>query len=346
MNETEGVTALIEIRNLVKEYKSKKGKTLGVNNVSLKINEGDIFGIVGYSGAGKSSLLRCLNLLEVPTSGDVLIDGVNLTKLDRRELREARLKIGMIFQHFHLISAKTVYDNVAFALKAAGVPQKEFNERITKLLELVGLQNRATHYPAQLSGGQKQRVGIARALANNPKVLLCDEATSALDPSTTKSILSLLKSINEQLGITIVVITHEMEVVKEICDRMAVMQDGEVVEEGDVYDIFAHPQEKLTRDFIDTVLQFQLPERLLQGREGTLVKIHFRGDSAEKALISTVLKKFDVSGNILHGKIEYINGQPLGIFIMEVTGQEEEINKALHYIEEHTESLEVIRDVA
>lgn len=337
---------MIEVRNLVKEYKTKKGKTIGVNNVSLKVKEGEIFGIVGYSGAGKSSLLRCLNLLEKPTSGEVLVDGVNLTTLNSSELRKARLKIGMIFQHFYLISSKTVYENVAFALKAAGVPKKEFNDRVTELLELVGLGDRASHYPAQLSGGQKQRVGIARALANNPKVLLCDEATSALDPSTTKSILSLLKSINKKLGITIVVITHEMEVVKEICDRMAVMQDGRIIEEGQVYDIFSNPKQPLTKDFIETVLQFHLPERLSQNRKGTLIKIQFKGVSAEEALISDVFKKFNVRGNILHGKIEYIKDNPLGIFIMEVTGDKQEVNQAIDYITKHTESLEVIADAA
>ncbi|PWA10063.1 methionine ABC transporter ATP-binding protein [Pueribacillus theae] len=337
---------MIEVRNLVKEYKTKKGKTIGVNNVSLKVKEGEIFGIVGYSGAGKSSLLRCLNLLEKPTSGEVLVDGVNLTTLNSSELRKARLKIGMIFQHFYLISSKTVYENVAFALKAAGVPKKKFNERVTELLELVGLGDRASHYPAQLSGGQKQRVGIARALANNPKVLLCDEATSALDPSTTKSILCLLKSINKKLGITIVVITHEMEVVKEICDRMAVMQDGRVIEEGLVYDLFSNPKQPLTKDFIETVLQLQLPERLSQNRKGTLIKIQFKGVSAEEALISDVFKKFNVKGNILHGKIEYIKDNPLGIFIMEVTGDKQEVNQAIDYITKHTESLEVIADAA
>lgn len=337
---------MIEIRSLVKEYKSKKGTTIGVDNVSLRIDEGEVFGIVGYSGAGKSSLLRCLNLLEKPTAGEVLVDGVDLTSLSREELRKARLKIGMIFQHFHLISSKTVFDNVAFALKAAGVPKSQFAERVKELLELVGLSERANHYPSQLSGGQKQRVGIARALANNPKVLLCDEATSALDPSTTKSILSLLKSINQKLNITIVIITHEMEVVKEICDRVAVMDAGRVVEEGPVYEIFSNPQQELTKSFIETVMQFQLPERLLQERKGVLIKILFKGASAEEALVSDVLKKFNIQGNILHGSIEYIKDNPLGVFIMEINGDENETKQAIEYIKKHTESVEVIRGVA
>lgn len=220
---------MIEVRNVTKIYAAKGKDIVGVKDVSLTIEKGEIFGIVGYSGAGKSSLLRCLNLLEKPTSGEILIDGVSITKLSKKELREERLKIGMIFQHFYLISAKTVYENIAFALKAAGKKKDEINQKTLELLQMVGLENQKDQYPAQLSGGQKQRVGIARALANDPKVLLCDEATSALDPNTTKAILSLLQSINKKLGITIVLITHEMEVVKEICHRMAVMQDGEII---------------------------------------------------------------------------------------------------------------------
>ena len=259
---------MIEVKKLVKVYETKKGTVTGVDQVSMKVNKGEIYGIVGYSGAGKSSLLRCLNLLEKPSSGEIIIDGVELTSLNKSDLRKARLKIGMIFQHFHLVSAKTVSENIAFALKAAGTPKGKINERVLELLEMVGLSDKKDVYPAQLSGGQKQRVGIARALANNPSVLLCDEATSALDPSTTRSILALLKKINVELGITIVLITHEMEVVKTICDRMAVMQDGKIIEEGHVYDVFANPKQLLTKDFVNSILQFDLPERLLEERQG------------------------------------------------------------------------------
>jgi D-methionine transport system ATP-binding protein len=341
-----GGDRMLEIKNLIKEYKTKKGAITGVDDVSLKVATGEIFGIVGYSGAGKSSLLRCINLLEKPTAGEIFIEGVNLLSLGKKELRQERLKIGMIFQHFYLVSAKTVFDNVAFALKAAGVPKSEQKERVLELLELVGLTDKADQYPAQLSGGQKQRVGIARALANNPKVLLCDEATSALDPSTTKSILELLKSINHKLGLTIVLITHEMEVVKEICDRMAVMQDGKIIEEGPVYEIFSKPTQPLTRSFIETILQFELPAHLIKGTKGSLIKIQFKGTIAEESVVSDVFQNYKVRGNILHGKIEYIKGVPLGIFIMELYGDNSEIQRAIEYIQARTESLEVLKHAA
>ncbi|MGA5688812.1 methionine ABC transporter ATP-binding protein [Cytobacillus pseudoceanisediminis] len=337
---------MIEIKELVKVYETKKGKVTGVDRVSLKIDKGEIFGIVGYSGAGKSSLLRCLNLLEKPTSGEITMDGLSLTSLGKKELRHARLKIGMIFQHFHLVSSKTVYENIAFALKAAHKTKAETEARVKELLDMVGLTDKRDVYPSQLSGGQKQRVGIARALANNPSVLLCDEATSALDPSTTKSILSLLKKINKELGLTIVLITHEMEVVKDICDRMAVMQDGKVIEEGKVYDLFAEPKESLTKDFINSVLQFDLPDKLLKERGGKIIKVYFKGSIAEESVISDVFQQFKVKGNILHGKIEYIQETPLGIFVMELTGTALEIDRAIQYITERTRNLEVIRDAA
>ncbi|MEH7886250.1 methionine ABC transporter ATP-binding protein [Bacillus sp. JJ1609] len=337
---------MIEVSKLVKVYETKSGTVTGVDHVSLRVNKGEIYGIVGYSGAGKSSLLRCLNLLEKPTSGEVIIDGVELTSLNKSDLRKARLKIGMIFQHFHLVSAKTVSENIAFALKAAGTPKTKINERVIELLDMVGLSDKKDVYPAQLSGGQKQRVGIARALANNPSVLLCDEATSALDPSTTRSILALLKKINTELGITIVLITHEMEVVKSICDRMAVMQDGKIIEEGNVYDVFANPQQPLTKDFVNSILQFDLPERLLEERQGKIIKIYFQGAIAEQSVISDVFQKFKVRGNILHGKIEYIQEIPLGIFIMEVAGDKNELDRAIDYIASRTKNLEVIHDAA
>lgn len=337
---------MIEINHLVKEYKTKKQTVIGVNDVSVKIEKGEIFGIVGYSGAGKSSLIRCLNLLERPTSGEVIIDGLDFTKLSPRELRSARQKTSMIFQHFHLIKAKTVYGNLAFALKAAKVPKAEIRPRVEELLAMVGLSDKADAYPAQLSGGQKQRVGIARALANNPSVLLCDEATSALDPNTTRSILKLLKKLNEELGLTIVLITHEMEVVKEICDRMAVMQDGRIIEEGPVYDLFSNPKEPLTRQFIETILQFDLPDHLAKARKGTLIKIQFKGSIAEESVVSDVFQRYHVKGNILHGKIEYIQEVPLGIFIMELIGERADIDAAIEFITQRTQSLEVLEDAA
>ena len=259
---------MIEIVNVTKQYKDVKA----VEDVTLTIQQGEIFGIIGYSGAGKSTLLRCLNMLEAPTAGQIFIDGKETTSLTKREIKKERVKIGMIFQHFHLISSKTVADNVAFSLKAAGKSKSEIKKRVAELLDMVGLSDRAGHYPAQLSGGQKQRVGIARALANEPKVLLCDEATSALDPTTTASILELLQEINQTLGITIVLITHEMAVVQQICHRIAVMENGKVVEAGDVYDLFANPATALTKQFVQTVHSLTLPDRLLTGQKGGIVQ--------------------------------------------------------------------------
>lgn len=334
---------MIQLENIEKTYKTKKGSLTAVDNVSIKIKKGEIFGIVGYSGAGKSTLLRCINLLERPSKGKVIIDGVDMTSLSTKELRKARQSIGMIFQGFHLASSKTAAENIDFSLKVAGVPVEKRKERVKELLDLVGLADKADHYPAQLSGGQKQRVSIARALANNPKVLLSDEATSALDPSTTKSILALLKKINEELGITIVLITHEMEVVKEICHRCAVMQDGRVVELGRTYDVFANPQNELTKKFIETVLQFNLPDKLREACTGTIVRLQFQGEKATEAIVSDMLQKHQVSGNILHGKVEYIRDEPLGIFIMELKGVQTEIDKAIQYLEQRMQQVEVVQ---
>lgn len=335
---------MINIKDLTKEYITKKGKVVGVDHVNLTINEGEVFGIVGYSGAGKSSLLRCINLLEQPTGGQIEVNGRDLTKLRGEELRKARLKIGMIFQHFYLISQKTVAENIAFALKAANTPREKINTRVLELLEMVGLTDKKDVYPSQLSGGQKQRVGIARALANDPSVLLCDEATSALDPNTTLSILRLLKKINREMNITIVLITHEMNVVKEICDRMAVMQDGRVVEEGPVYEIFSAPQAELTKEFISSVVSFDVPRAILDQVTGQVVKVMFKGSVAGEGIISDTVQQFDVRGNFLHGAIEYIQEVPLGLFLMEIQGHPENINRAITYMEGRGAQVEVIRN--
>lgn len=332
---------MIDIQNVSKVYKTKDRVVKGVNNVSLTIDKGEIFGIVGYSGAGKSSLIRCLNLLEKPTEGTILIDGVNLMKLRGKSLRQARLKIGMIFQHFYLISQKTVYENIAFALRAAKTPESKISDRVTELLDMVGLAAKRDVYPAQLSGGQKQRVGIARALANNPSVLLCDEATSALDPNTTLSILRLLKKINTELQITIVLITHEMHVVKEICDRMAIMQDGRVIEEGQVYTIFSNPVEELTKEFISSVVSFDVPEAILSKCTGRIVKLMFKGSVAGESVISDTIKQFNVHGNFLHGSIEYIQEMPLGTFLMELQGKNPDIDRAISYMSSRDVYVEV-----
>ncbi|MGE7761179.1 methionine ABC transporter ATP-binding protein [Peribacillus sp. NPDC097895] len=336
---------MIEIRSVRKEYISKKNRVIGVDNVSLTIQKGEVYGIVGYSGAGKSSLLRCLNLLERPTGGNIIIDGIDLTTLSSKELRKQRQKIGMIFQHFSLVSSKTVFENVAFALKAARQSKAAIRLRVLELLEIVGLSDKKDAYPAQLSGGQKQRVGIARALANDPTVLLCDEATSALDPTTTKAILQLLKKISRELGITIVLITHEMEVVKELCHRVAVMQDGRVIEEGSVYEIFSQPKEELTKQFISSVLDFELPSHLVEESKGTIIKIQFEGQTAGESILSDTLQSHSVKGNILHGKIEYIQDIPFGILIIELIGEAEQIHSALEYIKSRSSSVEVLKHV-
>lgn len=333
---------MIQIEQLSKTYQTKHGTVTGVDNVSLEVKTGEIFGIVGYSGAGKSSLIRCINLLERPTSGIVSVGGQDLTKLRGEGLRKARLKIGMIFQHFYLISQKTVAENIAFALRAAGTPSKKIGPRVDELLEMVGLTDKRGVYPAQLSGGQKQRVGIARALANDPAVLLCDEATSALDPNTTLSILRLLKDINRKLNITIVLITHEMNVVKEICDRMAVMQDGRVIEEGSVYDIFAEPTTALTKEFISSVVSFNVPEEILEKCDGTIIKVLFKGEVAGQGIISDMLQSYPVKGNFLHGAIEYIQERPLGIFVMELKGGQADIQQAITYLEQRKAIVEVM----
>ena len=336
---------MIEIRNVSKIYETKNKSVIGVDNVTLTIHKGDIFGIVGYSGAGKSSLLRCINLLEKPSEGEIIVDGQKLTALSSGALRQARLKIGMIFQHFYLINQKTIADNIRFALKAADYPSNRMDARIDELLEMVGLSDKRDVYPSQLSGGQKQRVGIARALANNPSILLCDEATSALDPKTTLSILQLLKDINKKLGITIVLITHEMDVVKEICNRMAIMQDGRVVESGDVYDLFASPKESLTQEFIKSVVSFDIPEAVLRDVRGEIVKIIFKGDIAGEGIISDMLQQYTIKGNFLHGTIEYIQERPLGIFIMEFIGDKALVSEAKQYLQKRGTILEVIEHV-
>lgn len=334
---------LITIERLNKVFESKSQSVVGVDNVSLTINQGEIFGVVGYSGAGKSTLLRCMNILERPTSGKVYVDGTDLLALPPKRLRTARQSIGMIFQGFHLAMSKTVEDNVAFALKAAGVSRQKRKERTLELLDLVGLSDKSDQYPAQLSGGQKQRVSIARSLANNPKVLLCDEATSALDPNTTKSILKLLKRINNELGLTIVLITHEMEVVKEICDRCAVMEEGRIIEQDKTYNLFASPENALTKKFIKTVMDFEIPNELYEQCSGTIVQMKFAGKKAEESIVSDLLKEFKIRGNILHGKIDYIQKKALGIFVMELEGEPEEIRKALESLEQNLEEVEVLQ---
>ncbi|QHM96027.1 MULTISPECIES: virulence-associated ABC transporter ATP-binding protein SfbB [Kosakonia] len=339
---------MIEIEKVCVDFPAARGSTSAtraVEDVTLRIAPGEIFGIVGTSGAGKSTLLRTLNALQRPSQGSVKINGVAISALEGITLRKARQRIGMIFQHFNLMHTRTVAQNVAFSLKAAGWERSKIAPRVAEILQLVGLSDKASRYPVQLSGGQKQRVGIARAIANHPDVLLCDEPTSALDLETSATILALLKQINEQLGITIVLITHEMNVIKSICDRVAVMSGGKVVEEGDVFDIFAHPQHPFTRQLVSHTLNLTLPERLQQHLPGQLLKILFIGDSAEQPVLSDAAVKFGVAVNILHGKIEYIGERALGILVVQLTSMENPaaVSDAVDYIRNRTAQVEVIR---
>ncbi|BAB07200.1 methionine ABC transporter ATP-binding protein [Halalkalibacterium halodurans] len=335
---------MISLDGIRKVFKAKRGSVTAVDGVNLKINEGEIFGVIGYSGAGKSTLIRMLNMLERPTEGSVIVAGKDLSKLSDRDLRIERQKIGMIFQHFNLLWSRTVRKNIAFPLEIAGVPKKEREKRVDELINLVGLEGREEAYPSQLSGGQKQRVGIARALANNPKVLLCDEATSALDPKTTDSILDLLVDINEKLGLTIVLITHEMHVIRKICHRVAVMEAGKVVEEGPVLDVFRKPKEHITKEFVKQVTE---PEETVQHllnevKSGRIVQLTFVGESAEKPLITNLIRTFAVDVNILQGKISKTQEGSYGTLFIHLDGPKDEIEKAITYMHEQQLELEVI----
>jgi len=343
---------MIKLENIDVTFKQGVKVVNAVKNVSLHVEPGDIYGIIGYSGAGKSTLVRTINLLQRPTKGNVVVNGVDLLKLKPKGLRAARKKIGMIFQHFNLMNTLSVFDNVAFPLKKSGKTKSEIEEKVLSLLELVGLEDKVNSYPRQLSGGQKQRVAIARALANDPDVLLCDEATSALDPKTTYSILELLKKVNVQLGITIVIITHEMQVVKEICNKVAVMEEGEVIEQGSVLEIFTNPERDLTKDFIDTATHINQGietvlshEQLLNLKEGDyLVKISFVGASTGEPLITKLSTQFQVAANILFANVEIIQETPVGTLLVGLSGEKSGIENALSYIKEQGVSVDVLEE--
>ena len=342
---------MIRIDHVSKVFDTAAGNVHAVNDVDITIQDGEIFGIIGFSGAGKSTLVRCINLLERPTTGKIFIDEDELTGLSEKQLRDVRKKIGMIFQHFNLMRSRTVYQNIAFPLKGSGLSKSEVDKKILSLLELVDLKEKKDAYPSQLSGGQKQRVAIARALANDPKVLLCDEATSALDPQTTKSILRLLKQVNEKLGITIVLITHEMAVIKEVCDRVAVMENGKVVEEGSILDIFSKPQAQVTKNFIASTSNVSRVYEMVE--EGTplttlhagqsLVKLNYDAVNTSKALISEISREFNVDTNIIFGNVEIIKDSPLGDLVVIFDGKPENIEKAIAYIEKHDVKVEVLK---
>lgn len=323
---------MIKIEHLKKSYTTKEGSKTALNNISLTIHEGSIFGVIGHSGAGKSTLIRCLNLLERPDSGNVIIDNIHITKLSNRELMLERRKIGMIFQHFNLLSSQTIYDNIAFPLRLEKINERDIKKRVEELLELVGIKEHQHKYPAQLSGGQKQRVGIARAIANDPKVLLCDEATSALDPQTTQAILELLVDINQKLGLTIVIITHEMEVIRSICHRVAVIHDSQIVEEGPVENVFLHPQSKITQDFIiDKTEQDELQKYLKRHPEQAdyLYQLSYIGTEAFEPHLSQIIKKSNIDLSILSGSISYIRDIPYGQLVVALSGEPKETMQAI-----------------
>jgi D-methionine transport system ATP-binding protein len=311
--------------------------------VSINVPDGEIFGIVGTSGAGKSTLLRTINLLERPSSGEIWINGQNIASFKGEALRQIRLKTGMVFQHFNLAHSRTVHDNIALALRAANVSEDAVRRRVSDLLGLVELSDKEYAMPAQLSGGQKQRVGIARALANSPGILLCDEPTSALDLETTESILALLAGINRRLGVTVLIISHEMAVIKKICHRVAVMQEGAIVEENNVYELFSNPTHELTRELVEKSLDLSLPARITAKARGSLVRIVYQGERAEEPIISELVSAHKVRINILHGKIEYIDERPLGILIISLEGEPTEIQHALDDLRNRVARLEVIR---
>lgn len=337
---------LIKIENLTKHYDAAQGTVKAINGLNLEVNDGEIFGMIGPSGAGKSTLIRMLNLLEEPTAGTISINDTDLTELSSQNLRAARQKIGMIFQHFNLLSSRTVIGNVAFPLEIAGVSKKQRRKKAKELIELVGLSDRAEHYPAQLSGGQKQRVGIARALANNPDLLLSDEATSSLDPESTKSVLELLARIRDEMNLTIILITHEMEVIKEICDRVAVLEAGKIIEEGKIIDIFSSPQEPLTKKFISSVIDFDLPEKITKyikkERPGELIRVSFVGESTHDPHISDLVKNYSVDANILYGNIDEIQGVPFGTMVLDLEGHLANIEQSIAYLRNKGLRVEVL----
>jgi len=342
---------LIQINNLSKIYSGGEHEVMALKDVNLTVNQGEIFGIIGLSGAGKSTLIRCINMLEEPTTGNILIKGQDITLMNNQELRRLRQKIGMIFQHFNLLSSRTVFDNVMFPLEIAGVAEKKARQKVGELLELVGLSDKARVYPDQLSGGQKQRVGIARALANEPVLLLSDEATSALDPQTTRSILKLLKDINHQLGLTILLITHDMNVIKDACDRVAVIDNSRIVEVGDVLSIFSNPGTPTSRSFINTIINKEIPEEILHrsvvdnGQTvSRLIRVSFIGSSAGEPLMSTMLQKFNVKANILYGNIDRVKDTPFGNLTLELIGTSDLINEAMDFLRENGLEIEVLEN--
>ncbi|WP_319370439.1 ATP-binding cassette domain-containing protein [uncultured Ilyobacter sp.] len=334
---------MIEIKNLNKLYSSAIGDILAVKNVNLNIKEDDIYGIMGLSGAGKSTLIRLLNRLEEPSSGEILVEGNNILNFTEKELKEYRKKTGMIFQHFNLLQSRDVAGNIAFALEIAGWDKKDIPSRVRELLTLVELGDKEKAFPNQLSGGQKQRVAIARALANNPKILLSDEATSALDPKTTKSILDLLKELQKKLGLTIVLITHQMEVIRSVCNRAAIMDKGEVIEEGSVDRIFSNPRTEMAKDFVSHLIPEETDEiEFVKSPGKKIIKLSYVGQTVEKPIISQMVRMFEIDANIVSGSIDKLVTQNVGHLILELSGTRQE--EALNWIKKEDVDVEVIHN--
>ncbi|QQY78872.1 D-methionine transport system ATP-binding protein [Keratinibaculum paraultunense] len=334
---------MIEIKNLSKKFTTGNNEIWAIKDVNLHIEKGEIFGIIGLSGAGKSTLIRCLNRLEEPTNGQIIIDGVDITNLNKSKLRNIRKKIGMIFQHFNLLSQKTVFQNIAFPLELEKQDKQIIKTKVNKLLDFVELTDKKDAYPSELSGGQKQRVAIARALVNNPKILLSDEATSALDPQTTDSILKLLKRIRDEFGLTIVLITHQMEVVKDICDKVAVMENGKIIETNTAIELFRNPKTKTAKSFINS-LHSNIEDELIykENFDGKIIRLSFLGESAKKPIVSKMIKQFDIEANILSGNINNLVSTSVGHLILELSGNDNEIQKAINFLNEQNVNVEVI----
>lgn len=340
---------MIELKNLTKHFYQKNRKVIALSDVSLTVPAGKIYGIIGASGAGKSTLIRCINLLERPSAGEVIVNGKTLTRLPRKQLTIERRFIGMIFQHFNLLSSRTIFDNIAFPLELTHTPKQEIQERVNSLLELVGLTDKAHDYPASLSGGQKQRVAIARTLASRPAVLLCDEATSALDPATTKSILALLKDINRRLGITILLITHEMEVVKSICDFAGILQHGQLIEQGATSQLFAHPKTAVAQEFIASTLHFEIPDAyrtLISAVPGPgkhpLVKLQFAGNVAHEDILFEASTQYRIKTKTIRAHIESLDTITFGVILLEWIGEAQDCEQALRLLEKNKIKVEVI----
>lgn len=336
---------MITFEEVSKKYGRNDKEIFAVHDVSLSIKQGEIFGIIGFSGAGKSTLLRLVNLLERPTKGKIIVNGNDITRLTKKELRQLRRKIGMVFQSFHLFSSRDVAGNIEYPLKLAGFSKEKRKQRVQELLRFVGLEDKSNKYPEQLSGGQKQRVGIARALATSPDILICDEATSALDPETTEEILLLLKRINQEYGITIILITHEMQVIQKICDRVAVMEKGKVIEQGEVYEVFTKPKQKTTKNFIRSIWSDQLSpsllKRLKEEHSRHIYQLIFRGEDSTKPIIYQTIYRHNLGFNIIYGSIHELQNQLFGNLIVELIGVEHMVEKAIKDLEKTVEVKEL-----